>query len=75
MATLRLPFAFTLLFGLIDLALLFVLLGTTQASTSLTKLGGYLVFAFAIVGAYLYLDAMAGATGGKALPMGRAVLR
>lgn len=72
-ATLRLPRAFTVLFGLIDLALLLVLLGTAQASTLLTQLGGYTVFAFVIVGAYLFLDAMSQATGGRALPLGAPV--
>lgn len=72
-ATLRLPRAFTVLFGLIALALLLVLLGTAQASTLLTQLGGYTVFAFVIVGAYLFLDAMSQATGGRALPLGAPV--
>ncbi len=74
-STLRLPGAFTLLFSLIDLALLLVLLGTSQASTGLSKAGGFVVFSFAAVGAYLFLDAMGQATGGKALPLGRPVVR
>jgi hypothetical protein len=74
-STLRLPGAFTLLFTLIDLALLLVLLGTSQASTGLTKAGGFVVFSFVAVGAYLFLDAMGQATGGKALPLGRPVVR
>lgn len=73
-STLRLPGAFTLLFGLIDLALLLVLLGTAQANTSLVKAGGFTVFSFAIVGAYLFVDAMTQATGGRALPLGRPVV-
>lgn len=74
LSTLRLPFAFTVLFALVDLALLLVLLGTSQASTGLLKAGGFTVFSFAVVGAYLFVDAMAQATGGKALPLGRPVL-
>jgi hypothetical protein len=74
-STLRLPGAFTLLFTLIDLALLLVLLGTSQASTGLSKAGGFVVFSFVAVGAYLFLDAMGQATGGKALPLGRPVVR
>ncbi|SNS89701.1 GPR1/FUN34/YaaH family transporter [Rhodococcoides kyotonense] len=74
-ASVRLPFAFTLLFALIDAALLFVFLGTANASTSLTAVGGYLVFSFVVVGAYLFLDSMSRATGGRGLPLGRAVLR
>jgi hypothetical protein len=74
LSTLRLPGAFTLLFGLIDLALLLVLIGTAQASTTLTKAGGFTVFAFVVVGGYLFLDAMSQATGGKGLPLGRPVV-
>src|SRR5260370_23265484 len=50
LASLRLPFAFTAVFVLIDVALLLVLLGTTQASSGLLKTGGYFVLAFAAVG-------------------------
>jgi uncharacterized protein len=74
LATLRLPLAFTVLFGLIDVALLLVLLGTTQASSGLLKAGGYLVFAFAAVGVYLFYDATTQATGGPALPLGKPIL-
>ena len=74
LATVRLPLAFTLLFGLVDVALLLVLLGTTQASTGLLKAGGYVVFAFAAVGVYLFYDATVQATGGPALPLGKPIL-
>jgi len=74
LATLRLPRAFTVLFALIDLALLLVLLGTAQGSTSLLKAGGIAVFSFVAVGAYLFVDAMNQATGGRALPLGRPVV-
>lgn len=70
-ASLRLPLAFPVLFGLITLALLLVLLGTSQGSESLTKAGGYVVLTFAALGAYLFFDAMSTATGGKALPLGK----
>lgn len=75
LATLRLPLAFTLLFVLVDVALLLVLLGTTQASTGLLKTGGYFVFAFAAVGVYLFFDTAAQITGGKAFALGRPVLK
>lgn len=74
LSTLRLPGAFTLLFGLIDLALLLVLLGTARGSATLSEAGGYVVFAFVAVGAYLFVDAMSQATGGRPLPLGRPVL-
>jgi succinate-acetate transporter protein len=73
--TLRLPLAFTVLFFLIDLALVAVLLGTLQASAGWLKLGGVLVFLFAAVGVYLYAGVANGATGGSALPLGRPIIK
>ncbi len=74
LATLRLPLAFTVLLTLVDAAVLLVLLGTVQASTSLLKTGGYVALAFAAVGAYIFVGAAAHATGGKELPLGTPVL-
>lgn len=75
LATLRLPAAFTLLFGLIDVALALVLYGTVAGSTSATTAGGYVVFAFTAVGVYVFAGAMSAGTGGRGLPLGRPVLR
>lgn len=75
LVSLRLPLAFTVLFVLVDLALLFVYLGTVNANLTQTHIGGGFVFAFVAVGAYLFLDAMTAATGGKNLPLGAAVLK
>lgn len=74
LATLRLPLAFTLVFALIDLALLLVLLGTANANANLAKAGGYVVLLFAAVGVYLFFSALSAATGGKPLPLGKPVL-
>jgi hypothetical protein len=65
---------FTALFTLIALALLLVLLGTAGGSTSLLFAGGIAVFAFALIGVYIFLDALGQATGGKALPMGKPIV-
>jgi uncharacterized protein len=73
-ASLRLPAAFTVLFVLIDAALLLVLLGTSSGSTGLLFVGGIVVFAFALVGVYLFLDALGQATGGKPMPMGKPII-
>ena len=73
MRTLRLPLAFTLIFALVDLALL-VLLGTANANAGLAKAGGYAVLLFASVGVYLFFSALSAATGGKPLPLGKPVL-
>jgi succinate-acetate transporter protein len=75
LATLRLPVAFTALFTLVDVALLLVLLGTVQPSTSLLKAGGYVVLVFAAVGVYLFFDVASQATGGEALPLGNPILK
>ncbi len=75
MSSLRLPLAFPVLLGPIALALLLVLLGTSQASESLTKAGGYVVLTFAALGDYLFLDAMSTSTGGKALPLGQPLVK
>jgi succinate-acetate transporter protein len=71
----RLPLAFTALFAVIELALLLVFLGTSQGSTGLLHAGGWAVFAFVLIGAYLFVDAMNAATGGRPLPLGQPILR
>ena len=73
LGTLRLPLAFSVLFALIDLALLAVLIGTLNDSSGWLKLGGVLVLLFAGVGVYLYLGVAAAVTGGKPLPLGSPV--
>ncbi len=70
LVTLRLPVAFTLLFALIDAALVVLLIATVQLSADLTKVGGWIVLAFAAVGAYLFVDIADQATGGKGVPLG-----
>jgi hypothetical protein len=74
LATLRLPLAFTAVLGLVDVALLLVLLGTAQSSTGLLKAGGVVALAFAAVGAYIFVGTAAQATGGPAVPLGKPVL-
>jgi succinate-acetate transporter protein len=75
LSSLRMPLAFTVLFVVVEVALLFVFLGTLNSSTGETKTGGWFVFGFAVVGAYLFLDAMSAATGGRNLPLGRPILK
>jgi hypothetical protein len=74
LATLRLPLAFTAVFVLVALTVLFVLLGTEQASAGLVKAGGYMLLAAAAGGAYLFVNSLSLATGGNALPLGKPVL-
>jgi uncharacterized protein len=77
LATLRLPSAFTAVFALVDLALLFLVLAFAEASAAgvpssgLLKAGGWVVLVFAALGVYLFLSAGSAGTGGKALPLGK----
>jgi succinate-acetate transporter protein len=81
LATLRLPSAFSVLFGLIDLALLLLFLAFAQASAAgvpssgLLKTAGWVVLVFAALGVYLFFGAASAGTGGKPFPLGRPLLR
>lgn len=75
LATLRLPSAFTAILVLVDFALLFVLLGVSSASTGELKTAGVFAIIFATIGAYCFFGQAAAATGGKALPLGRPVIK
>src|SRR6201992_1307633 len=75
LATLRLPIAYTALFFVVDIALLLVFLGVNQASTGMLKAGGYAVLVFTAIGVYLFFGAASLATGGPAMPLGKALLR
>ena len=80
-STLRLPAAFTAVFVLVDLALLFLLLAwenTTPLgapSSGLIKAGGWVVLIFAALGAYLFYGAAQAGTGGKAVPLGPPLMK
>jgi len=79
LATLRLPSAFTGVFTLVALALLFLYLAFAEASplgvpsSGLLKAAGYVILVFAALGVYLFASASAVGTGGKALPLGRPI--
>src|ERR1039457_4141460 len=80
LATLRLPSAFSVLFGLVALALLLLLLAYAGASVAgvpsagLLKAAGYVVLVFAALGVYLFFGAASAGTGGKALRLGKPFL-
>jgi uncharacterized protein len=74
LGTLRLPVAYALLFALIEVALVLVLVGTLQGSAGVLHIGGIVVLLFAAVGVYLFFSSASQATGGKALPLGPALL-
>ena len=75
LATLRLALAFTAVLFLVDVALIFVLVGVANSSTNWLKAGGAVAFLFATIGIYIFFGTASVATGGKALPLGRPVLR
>jgi succinate-acetate transporter protein len=75
LATLRLPMAYTAVLGLVDVALILVLIGVIQVSPNTQKAGGATVFLFAAVGIYIFFGTASIATGGKAIPLGRPLLK
>ena len=74
-ATLRLPVAFTAVVGLVVVALVLLVFGTTGADATLTKAAGWVTFTFAAIGVYLFLGAASAATGGKGYPLGSPIVR
>jgi succinate-acetate transporter protein len=75
LATLRLAAAFTAVLGLVDVALILVLIGVIQNSPNLLKAGGATAFLFAAVGIYIFFGTASRVTGGKAMNLGRPVLK
>jgi succinate-acetate transporter protein len=75
LATLRLASAFTAVLALVDVALILVLIGVIQVSPNLLKAGGAVAFLFAVVGIYIFFSTASVATGGKAMPLGKPVLK
>lgn len=51
-----------------------MLIGTLSGSASVLHVGGIVVFLFAAVGGYLFFSSASQATGGSALPLGRALV-
>ncbi len=74
LTTLRLPCSFTLLLGLVDVALVLEFEGTSLGTTMWTRAAGAVVFLFVAVAAYLFVDVMDAETGGSGLPLGRSIL-
>jgi len=74
LGSMRLPLAFTLILLLVEVALALVLASTLNGSPGLAKAGGVAVFAFAAIGAYVFLGSLSVATGGKPFPLGRPVI-
>jgi uncharacterized protein len=75
LATLRLAMAFTAVLALVDAALILVLIGVIQVSPNTLKAAGATAFLFAAVGIYIFFSTASVATGGKAMPLGKPILK
>jgi succinate-acetate transporter protein len=75
LATLRLPLAFTAGFVLVDLTFLLAFLAVANTQASLFNWAGVTTFAFCAVFAYVLFDGFGQDLGGRAMPLGNAVLR
>lgn len=73
-STLRLPVGLTLLFLLLEIALVMLLIGFLHNSLSALKVGGYVLFGVAAVSVYVYVGIQAALTGGAMLPLGKPLL-
>jgi uncharacterized protein len=60
-----LPVAFTAVIGLVVMALVLLVFGTTNADETLTKAASYVTFMLAAIGIYLFVGAASAAAGGK----------
>ena len=71
LATIRLPLAYTIDVGLVDAAVWILFIANNgDDPTGLTKLAGVVVFAFAALGAYIWLSAADQSLGGPGYPLG-----
>lgn len=71
---LRLPWTYPLLLGIVDVALVLLLIGNLTGSAAATHAGGWFVFAFVALVIYYYVAALWEETGGRALPLGRPLI-
>lgn len=74
-ATLRLPVAYSAVFGFVALAVLLVLLAVYQTSTNLQIAGGAALMAAAAVGVYLFFHSISVGTGGRPMNLGKPLQR
>lgn len=70
LATVRLPAAYTIDVGLVDAALIILVFANQNGSTGLTKLAGLVVFAFAALGAYIWMSSADVSLGGPGYKLG-----
>jgi len=74
LGTLRLPVIWTLLFAVVDAALILNLLAIIQNSANLYKAAGWVLMAVSAIVVYLFFGSASRAAGGKELPLGPPIL-
>ena len=75
LATLALPWVYTLLFALVELAVALVLSNALNANMTVQKSAGWVVFLATAVGAYLWVGSLRQSTGKAGVALGRPVLK
>jgi len=75
LGTLRLPLAFTVGFVLVCITFALAFLGVSTGNAGLFPIAGITTFLFCAVFAYILLDGLGQDLGGKAMPMGSAMVK
>ncbi|GAA1877011.1 hypothetical protein GCM10009836_68030 [Pseudonocardia ailaonensis] len=75
LATLRLPLAFTAGFVFVDITFVLAFLGVSTGNAGLFPIAGITTFVFCLIFAYILVDGFAQDLGGKAMPMGNAIVK
>jgi uncharacterized protein len=75
LATLRLPMAFTAGFVFVDITFALAFLGVSTANAGLFPLAGITTFIFCAIFAYILFDGFGQDLGGRAMPMGNALVK
>jgi succinate-acetate transporter protein len=75
LATLRLPLAFTVGFVLVDLTFLLAFIAVVNGNRDYFTWAGVTTFAFCAVFAYVLFDGFGQDLGGKAMPLGKPLVR
>ncbi|MBJ8347170.1 GPR1/FUN34/YaaH family transporter [Antrihabitans sp. YC2-6] len=74
-ASVRLPAAFTVLFGAFSVVLILLLISTLNPSDAAGKIGGVVVLIIAAAAAYVFLAVASAASGGREYPIGAPLLK
>jgi uncharacterized protein len=75
LATLRLPVAFTAGFVFVDITFVLAFLGVSTGNAGLFPIAGITTLIFCAIFAYILFDGFAQDLGGKAMPMGNALVK